>query len=140
MFELYRKIENLWFSINEKLRFLLVGGFNTVTAYLFFIFLYKTLELYYNVALIAQYIITVNLSIFTMRYYVFHSHGNLSKEYLKSWLVYIQMFFINAAVLNFFVIVMQLNPILSQGLYLCISTILTYLLHRHFSFRKKKIT
>ena len=138
MFNLYKKIENIWFKINEKIRFVLVGGFNTVIAYLAFIFIYHIIGINYNAALITQYLITVNISFLTMRYYVFQSHGDLGKEFLKTWLVYIQMFFVNAAILNFLVIVLMLGPILSQGLYLCISTILTYILHRNFSFRKSK--
>ena len=138
MFNLYKKIENIWFKIDEKIRFVLVGGFNTVISYFVFIFIYRLIGINYNAALITQYLITVNISFLTMRYYVFQSHGNLGKEFLKTWLVYIQMFFVNAAILNFLVIVMMLGPILSQGLYLCISTILTYILHRNFSFRKSK--
>lgn len=31
--ETYRRLENFWFSINQKIRFLLVGGFNTGTSF-----------------------------------------------------------------------------------------------------------
>ena len=31
--KLYFEIENIWFKLPEKLRYLLVGGFNTVFAY-----------------------------------------------------------------------------------------------------------
>lgn len=37
MIKLYRKIENRWFGLPQKIRFLLVGGFNTFLAYLLFI-------------------------------------------------------------------------------------------------------
>lgn len=138
MIELYKKIEQIWFKINQKIRFLLVGGFNTVFAYGVFVGLYQLAGLNYNLALITQYFITVNVSIFTMRYYVFQSHGNLKAEYVKAGSVYVGMYFFNAFALNFFVIVLSLGPVIGQALYLVVSTIITYILHKYFSFRNKK--
>ncbi len=138
MIELYKKIEQIWFKINQKIRFLLVGGFNTVFAYGVFVGLYQLAGLNYNLALITQYFITVNVSIFTMRYYVFQSHGNLKAEYVKAGSVYVGMYFFNAFALNFFVIVLNLGPVIGQALYLVVSTIITYILHKYFSFRNKK--
>lgn len=138
MIELYKKIEQIWFKINQKIRFLLVGGFNTVFAYGVFVGLYQLAGLNYNLALITQYFITVNVSIFTMRYYVFQSHGNLKTEYVKAGSVYVGMYFFNAFALNFFVIVLNLGPVIGQALYLVVSTIITYILHKYFSFRNKK--
>ena len=102
MIELYKKIEQIWFKINQKIRFLLVGGFNTVFAYGVFVGLYQLAGLNYNLALITQYFITVNVSIFTMRYYVFQSSGNIAAEYAKAGSVYVGMYFFNAFALNFF--------------------------------------
>lgn len=138
MIGLYKKIEQIWFKINQKIRFLLVGGFNTVFAYGVFVGLYQLAGLNYNLALITQYFITVNVSIFTMRYYVFQSHGNLKAEYVKAGSVYVGMYFFNAFALNFFVIVLNLGPVIGQALYLVVSTIITYILHKYFSFRNKK--
>lgn len=139
MIELYKKIEKIWFRLNQKIRFLLVGGFNTVFAYLVFVGLYHVVELNYNLALITQYFITVNISFLTMRYYVFQSHGDIKSEYFKSWTVYIGMYFFNAFALNFFVIFLKLGPIIGQAMYLVISTVVTYILHKYFSFREKKV-
>lgn len=136
--ELYKKIEHIWFSINQKIRFLLVGGFNTVFAYCVFAALFELVKIPYNPALILQYFITVNVSFITMRYYVFQSHGNIKAEYFKAWTVYIGMYFFNAFALNLFVRVLGLYPLVGQAAYLIISTILTYLLHKYFSFREKK--
>ena len=37
---IYKKVENIWFKLNQKIRFLLVGGFNTVFAYVVFALLF----------------------------------------------------------------------------------------------------
>ena len=134
---IYLKLEKWWFSVPQKLRFLLVGGFNTVFAYAIFALLAGLLEIPYLLALIIQYFITVNISIFTMRYYVFQSHGNILREYGKAWLVYIGMFAFNSTALTLLVELCRMTELVGQALYLTVSTILTYLLHKYFSFCKK---
>ena len=134
---LYKKIENWWFKINQKIRFVLVGGFNTVVAYAVFALLFAVLHLPYLLALIIQYFITVNVSILTMRYYVFSSCGDFIKEYCKAWSVYIVMFLFNSVALSFLVEICHINELYAQAIYLTLSTIFTYLLHKYFSFLKK---
>lgn len=135
IFDLYKIVEDFWFEkIPQKIRYLLVGGFNTVFAYGFFLLLLMMLP--YNVALIAQYVVTVNVSVFTMRYYVFQSRGNVKAEYLKAVSVYVGIFFFNAAALNFLVLYCRLVPAVAQAVYLTVSTVLTFLLHKYYSFRK----
>lgn len=139
LFELYFKVENLWFKmVPEKLRFLLVGGFNTVFAYAVYALLLLVLKLPYLLALIVQYFITVNVSIATMRYYVFRSKGDMIREFLKAWSVYIGLFFANSIGLSFLVEVCKIDELWAQGIYLTFSTIVTYILHKYFSFKKIK--
>ncbi|MBR2299204.1 MAG: ChbG/HpnK family deacetylase [Alphaproteobacteria bacterium] len=134
---LYLKIEKFWFSkIPEKLRFLLVGGFNTVFSYAFYAFLLEIVGLPYLLSLVIQWFVTVNLSIATMRYYVFQSKGDIIAEFMKAWSVYIFLFFANVAGLSFLIEICKINPLWAQGIYLTFSTILTYILHKYFSFRK----
>ena len=143
--KLYLWAENIWFKFPQKLRFLLVGGFNTVFAYAVFFALYWlfiNLNIWdfdkiivSNAALVVQYFITINLSFATMRYYVFQSHGNWKKELLKAWSVYVGLLFINAPVISF-LIWLGIHPLLAQALYLTFSTIITFLLHKYYSFRK----
>ena len=140
LYELYFKIENFWFQkVPEKLRFLLVGGFNTVLAYAMYALLLEIIGLPYLIALVIQYFITVNVSIVTMRYYVFRSKGNIIAEFLKAWSVYIGLFFANTIGLSFLVEICKIDELWAQGIYLTFSTIVTYILHKYFSFRKKKV-
>lgn len=147
--KLYLWAENLWFRFPEKLRYLLVGGFNTVLAYsllalLDYIFgrinralaLGLAKEMVANIALIVQYVITINISFATMRYYVFRSHGNWKKEWLKAWSVYIFIYLINAPIMTLLMYVFDLAAWQAQAIYLIFSTIVTFLLHKYYSFRK----
>jgi putative flippase GtrA len=133
----YKKMEEVWFELPQKLRFLLVGGFNTVAAYVVFVGLYFLSGGRHNLSLALQWLVSVNLSIFTMRYYVFRSRGGLLKEYCKAAGVYVYMFGFNIVFLNILVNGLKINAPAAQAAYLAASTIITYLLHKYFSFRRK---
>ena len=147
MIKLYLWAEKIWFRLPQKLRFLLVGGFNTVFAYLvlnllnilFGLLLKDTFspEVIVNFALIVQYILTVNVSFITMRYYVFQSHGNWYREWLKAWSVYILIYLINAPCLTLMMLLFGWSAWLSQAVYLIFSTIITFFLHKYYSFRPR---
>lgn len=148
----YKKLENLWFKQNEKLRFLLVGGFNTATSFIiYYIFLYLTSGRE-QISLFLMNLININISIATMRYYVFKSTGNFWKEYSKAFSSYIVLYFINIGLLAFFVRTIHISKSLPQGSFLlqipnldkaiaqicCIIliTVITFFVHKYFSFRK----
>lgn len=131
----YRKLENRWFKLPQQLRFVLLGGFNTLLSYLIFVVLIEVSHLPYYVSLITQYLITVNLSIFSMRYYVFRSQSPLLREYLKAWTIYLAMLGFNYMFLYLTIDCLHYPILLSQAIYTIISTIITYLLHRFYSFR-----
>ena len=146
MIKLYLWVEKIWFRFPQKLRFLLVGGFNTVFAYLVLNGLNFLFGVIFegilskiavaNLALVIQYILTINVSFITMRYYVFQSHGNWKVEWLKAWSVYIFLYLINAPILTFMMIILGWSTWLAQGIYLIFSTIITFLLHKYYSFKR----
>lgn len=148
----YKKLENIWFGLNQKIRFLLVGGFNTALSFLiYYAFLYAT-DGKEQLSLFLMNLININISIATMRYYVFQSHGNFYKEYAKAFSSYIVLYFVNIALLAFFVRIIRvrqilpadsvlqeipnLNKAIAQLCCICIITIITFFVHKYFSFRK----
>lgn len=149
---IYRKLENIWFKVDQKIRFLLVGGFNTSTSFLlYYMFLYIT-NGKEQLSLFLMNLININISIMTMRYYVFQSQGNFYKEYTKAFSSYIVLYFINTGLLAFFVRVIHikeqlpagnilqeipnLNKAVAQLCCICIITVMTFFVHKYFSFRK----
>jgi putative flippase GtrA len=153
--KLYLWAENIWFGkIPEKLRFLLVGGFNTSTSFLlYYTFLYFT-NGREQLSLLLMNIININISIATMRYYVFRSHGSFWVEYQKAFGSYIALYFFNIGLLHFFVSIIKLkenispdnilydvpnlNKAVAQICCICITTVVTFFVHKYFSFRKKE--
>ncbi len=136
MIRLYRMLENVWFGWPQKLRFLLVGGFNTVFSYGLFVLMVAAIGIPYKIAIAAGYIISTNVSIFTMRYYVFRSKGSLKKEYAKAWGVYLTTMLINYAAMYAMVDLGAVNELLAQGIYTVLITVFTYLMHKYFSFAR----
>lgn len=135
MINLYHQIESTWFKLPQQLRFVLLGGFNTLLSYLIFVVLIEVTHLPYYVSLITQYWITVNLSIFSMRYYVFRSQSPLLREYLKAWTVYLGMLGFNYLFLYLTIDCLHYPILQSQAIYTILSTLITYLLHQFYSFR-----
>lgn len=148
----YKYLEDIWFKQNEKLRFLLVGGFNTAVSFLIYYgFLYITSGRE-QLSLLLMNLININISIATMRYYVFRSTGSFWKEYSKAFSSYIVLYFINMGLLAFFVSVTHiaetlssenilnnvpnLNKAVAQICCVCIITVITFFVHKYFSFRK----
>lgn len=148
----YKTLENFWFRINQKIRFLLVGGFNTATSFiLYYIILYLTAGKE-QVSLLLMNLINVNISIATMRYYVFQSRGNFKKEYMKALSSYAVLYLINMGLLVLFVKLVHIQEILSpesllseipnlnkavaQLCCIIIITIITFFTHKYYSFRK----
>lgn len=148
----YKYVENIWFKLNQKIRFILVGGFNTLTSFLiYYAFLYVT-NGREQLSLLLMNLININISIITMRYYVFQGEGKFWREYTKAFSSYVVLYFMNIGLLAFFVRVIHveqqlspdsflldvpnLNKAVAQICCVVIVTILTFFTHKYFSFRK----
>lgn len=148
----YKYIEKIWFAINQKIRFVLVGGFNTVLSFfIYYAFLYWTGGRE-QLSLLLMNMININVSIVTMRYYVFQGTGNFWREYAKAFSSYIVLYFVNMGLLAFFVAIVHIKDKLPVGCFLLdvpnldkaaaqlccviIVTVLTFFTHKYFSFRK----
>ena len=151
--KLYKKLETIWFRINQKIRFILVGGFNTAVSFLiYYAFLYFTSGKE-QISLLLMNLININISIATMRYYVFQGTGPILKEYTKAFSSYIVLYFINMGLLATFVRLIHiqeslspnsvllsipnLNKAVAQLCCVIIITIMTFFIHKYFSFRKQ---
>lgn len=128
----------LWFKINQKIRFLMVGGFNTLFSFMLYTLGVMYFEYGYGIILSVVYFISVNLSIFSMRSLVFRGQGALLYEYIKAWGVYLLMLLFNYVCLWIMVEQIGLGEIISQLIYTILSTIFIFYLHRELTFSHKK--
>lgn len=132
------KLIQFWFSLNEKIRFLLVGGYNTAFAYLLFCILEFWLSARFSYLLllcIAHFISVIN-SFFSFRIFVFQSKGKIFTEYLRVNLVYLLYLLFNSIMLYLLNTVVGMNLFIAQFICIAVLSIIFYLIHKFFSFTR----
>jgi len=134
-------MKKLYHKHNKKIKYVIVGTWNTLFSYLTFIILYffaKPYNLHIILILICSQIVGLTHAYIMYKLFVFKTKGNCVHEYLRFYLVYGFSFVVNLILIYLFVDVMKFNPILSQGVIASIVVILGYLGHNNFSFTVKE--
>ena len=133
------RIKNFWFNISDKIRFLLVGGFNASVSYVIFSLICLIVgEQYYQASLATSWILSSVISFTTQRCFVFNVEGNLFKQYCKCCTTWVFSYLINATLLEIFVQRIGLNVYLAQILATLACAIFTYVLLKTFACRRSK--
>ena len=133
------KTKNCWFNLSDKIRFLLVGGFNASISYLIFSIICIILgEEYYQIALAIAWILSSIVSFTTHRCFVFPVKGNLFKQYCKCCATWLFSYIINATLLEIFIKMIKINVYISQIFATFICALFTYILFKVFAFRRTK--
>ena len=136
---LFWKIWRFWFALPDKVRFVLVGGFNATVQYaLYVLILLIWGEDFYQTALIASWVLSTFSSFATQKIFVFCTRGNFSvwvKEYVKCLGVWVVSYAINAGLLGLFVQVCSINAYAAQILAIACTTVSSYLLFKYFAFK-----
>lgn len=129
-------ILRVWFNFPEKIRFLLVGGFNTVVSYLMFAcFIFVLGETRYQLSLILAWILSSFISFSTQKIFVFQTKGNWCSEYVKCLLTWSVGYLINASTLELVIKKLHLNVYIGQAVSILLTTIITYILFKYFAFK-----
>ena len=132
-------MKNFWFSIDDKIRFLFVGGFNAGVSYIIYsVFCIILGNSMYQTALALAWIITSVISFITQRTLVFEGKGTWYKEYLKCCTTWFFSYLINAGLLEFTVKYLHINVFLAQLISNFIAAVFTYIVFKKFAFRKKQ--
>ena len=136
---LFWKIWHFWFRLDDKIRFVLVGGFNACVQYvLYVLLLWFAGEQYYREALVLSWVVSTFSSFATQKVFVFCTRGSFAvwvKEYVKCLGVWVVSFLINAVILDLLVRIAGLNPYGAQIIAIACTTITSYLLFKYFAFR-----
>ena len=129
-------MKNSWFKLSDKIRFLLVGGFNAGVSYL----IYSTVcliigEHFYQTALALAWAISSVVSFTTQKFLVFRGKGNWKKEYIKCCTTWVFSYLINAGLLEIFVKYIHINVFAAQIIATLIAAVFTYILFKKFAFK-----
>lgn len=125
-----------WFNLSDKIRFLIVGGFNASVSYLIYSSLCLIIgQQFYQLALAIAWAISSIVSFSTQKFLVFQGKGFWLKEYCKCCTTWFFSYLLNACLLEIFVKILNFNVYLSQILAtLCCATF-NYLLFKRFAFK-----
>ena len=126
-----------WFNISDKIRFLLVGGFNAGVSYLMYsAFCIILGETSYHTALAIAWIISSVVSFTTQKFLVFRGCGSWMREYIKCCTTWVFSYMINAGLLEMFVKIFHINVYLAQIIATLIAAIFTYVVFKKFAFKR----
>ena len=123
---------------DQRLRFLAVGGLNTLFGLLFFYaleYFFGARIGYFSVLLITFAVILIT-SFALYRVFVFKVNGKLLTDFSRFASVYTVPFLANAIALPVLVSGLGWMPSIAQTLIVCFSTLFSYFGHKYFSFRR----
>ena len=122
---------------NQKIRFLLVGGFNTVFGYSMFALMYFWIgsRTGYVITLLSAHLLSSTLAFFLYRRFVFNEHASGASTYLKFQSVYLFPLVSNLVVLPLLVEALKWNVYLAQGTFSFAWVFASFFAHKKFTFR-----
>ncbi|MCF8198589.1 MAG: GtrA family protein [Sulfuritalea sp.] len=125
----------LW-QDSRKLRFLVVGGWNTLFGYLSFyvIYLLTADRLHYLIIAILAHFVAVTQSYIMQRHVVFRSGAPVTIEFLRFNASHIGTLLFGLLSIYILVDAADLAPLAAQAIVILVSVILSYLLHSRISF------
>ncbi len=130
-------MKNFWFSLDDKIRYLFVGGFNAGVAYLIYSILCLAMGVNaYQIALALSWALSSIISFFMQRTLVFEGKGIWYKEYAKCCLTWVFSYLINAGLLEFTVKYLNLNVYIAQLISNFTAAVFTYIVFKKFAFKK----
>lgn len=123
---------------SERLRYLLVGAWNTLIGYLLFAGLVLTLgeRVHYTILLLVAHVISVLEAFVAYRVIVFRVRGNVLRDLVRFWSVYAIALAVNLAVLPVLVDVVGIDVLIAQAGLVVATIVSTYVANRRFSFRR----
>jgi len=136
--ELISAISNFLFHHESKkvIKYLIVGAFNTVAAYLLF-FVLVTFHVHYQLSLFIVTLLVIINSYLWNKHWTFRSSDTpVFWEFIRFNGIYLSTFTLNAFLLHVFVEKVFWDPRLAQVFCMMITTVINFLGHRFFSFKE----
>jgi len=124
--------------INKRgLRYVVVGGVNTLFGYLLTVFLFYLLvnKIEIIIILVISNILSISFSFLTYKLFVFKTLGNWVKEYARCYLVYGGISVVGISLTWLFLDIFHINIWIAQAISILIVIIFSYHGHKKFTFR-----
>ena len=127
-----------WFTLDEKLRFVIAGTVNMGLRYLIFVALGLIFSVgHYQLILLSTWLLSSGVAFASYKYLVFRTEGNHLKEFAKSVLIWVISYIINAFLLALFIGDFLWNTYAAQAVAVAIIVVVNYLLFKYFAFHHR---
>jgi putative flippase GtrA len=137
-------------SVGQFVRYIVVGGFNTVFGYGLYALLtwsFKGLGSYnYMYAMVLANVITISVAFLGYKWFVFRTRGNYLIEWIRCFGVYGTGILIGLAGLPILVLILrhvlrrpERAPYIAGAVLMIVTVIFSFFGHKNFSFRQKQI-
>jgi putative flippase GtrA len=122
---------------SQFVRYLLVGGWNTVFGMAVYAGLYGWLggRVHYLALLVPANILAVTNAYVCYKLFVFKTRGNILREYGRCYVVYGGIMLAAAVLMYVLVDGLGMPPTVANCLSVVLTTVVSYLAHRGFSFK-----
>lgn len=129
------------FLADERVRFLAIGGINTAVGYGTFALIQWSIGEFvgYIVSLLIAHLLTSLLAFSLYRAVVFRVRGGVIVDFLRFQIVYIVPLAANILALPLLVSVLDWNVYLAQAVIVVVSTVVSFVGHKYFSFRRRRV-
>jgi len=120
----------------QFLRYLIVGGWNTVFGMGVYAALYRLLgtHVHYLVLLIPSNVLAITNAYICYKLFVFKTRGHIFREYFRCYVVYGGMMALGAVLMFALVDGAHMPPVLANCFCIAVTTVVSYFAHRSFSF------
>lgn len=133
--ELLKTIYKYWCKLDDKIRFLFIGGVNFVFSYfLFILFIFLLGKENYPICVALQWSISSIFSFCNQKYFVFCTKGNFWKEYIKCCSTWLAGCILNEILLKILLHYFT-NIYIIQIFSIGFVSVFTYVLFKHFAFK-----
>ena len=123
---------------DQRVAFLAVGMINTVVGFICFAgFLLLLGQARYLIALVCAHVVSVLVAFVLYRLLVFRVHGHVLADLWRFETVYLSALGVNFVVLPLLVELAHLRVLLAQALIVLITAMMSWVGHKHFSFRRR---
>jgi putative flippase GtrA len=127
---------------DQRVAFLIVGGINTVVGYVTFVGFQLTVGQWwgYLATLACAHVVSVLIAFVLYRFMVFRVRGHVLRDLWRFETVYLSALALNFVLLPVLVEIAHLNVYLAQGLIMFVTSAMSWVGHKNYSFRRPSST
>ena len=124
---------------DQRVAFLVVGAINTLVGYLVFAGFLLTVgkQWHYLAALACAHVISVLFAFVLYRFVVFRVRGHVLADLWRFETVYLSALAVNFVLLPVLVEIVHLKVLLAQALIVLVTSVMSWVGHSRFSFRRR---